>query len=929
MLIIILTLTIRKFEKIVKIQEDNKDYDMNKTIISKLEELSNILNFVKISIQKWRETLIKRFHENFSFLNETFSQNLNLANFFEISKSLKNIVHSEINKCLGIEKTESMKRETPLNSMYSSTAITNLFNRSLSSTTNKKKTLKNVKSLNYKYFEIFLMSIDFNPSELKIKDVINKNDQSPINFKNIRNNFKTVKNDKQLFISLVQFKVYLKNEIKNFQERKTNEVNLFNSDLFSQNRTLSIKRNSSRKDHTIESINLKNNTEKRYYENHNLENIEIKNSQRPLKLVKTSQKNFLRDDTHNSISSINSKELHVKDFEQKNLIKSHFSNDVIDNPGQAIMPNNRKKTGNWLSPTNNKNIKSNNKNLKLINPKKINLMKSYHSNQFSKLKSPRKKMLLSQKFGKFMVSARSLISQDSAMFNQYTTSIVPKDELRESLGVTEHKRLHRKKAMDRSQSKCARISVINDDRKMNRDSSIGFGFNMMSRDILSVDKSISKSSNPFLLTSELFGTQKVIDTEKSRKHSMKNFRIGGLEKQKSLVYNKINESKLINSKINSSIKIHNRNIKGKKMKTSGGHQKFASVNLDYLRLKTSKTDINGLKSEISNMMEEDPKYHIKKKKKRTKNKNKAKASDKLLVMKSLVTRGLNTNYSKILASGLVKTKTSKKKKPRNKKKKLNFQTLQSNINNLNYFNTNTFKSKAKPKKISTRNKSITNKHSRRTVKNTSLLKKKLEKDISIGNIPSLRIFPKQIKLKNDIKHIIAPKQKSKKALKQVSKLKTEEGRKSEIYSKPLNGSSSTKFKNNLKMRKKNIHQKMKKFSAIIGKIKKPRGNISREKSYNQKLFKAKPQNQDFFKSKRKSEIAGYPFDSNFNNKISEKYLLNSGEGKKKKKKTTKNKNKLGHFFSYLGYAGDGLNKKVKKKQHKKLKNALHEFSRKL
>ena len=923
----------RKLDKIVKIKEESKNnmYDSSNLVISKLEDLSNILNFVKISIQKWRESLIDRFNQNFAFLNDCIekSQNINLSNFFEISKSLQNIVHSEINKFFKIEKPESESKDSP--SMYNSIVLPKMFNRSLSATQGKKKELKSFKSLNYRHFEIFVKTVNFNPSDLKINDVIYKNRIENIDIGKIRTSLKSIKNDRNLFISLVQLKVYLKNEIKICQEHKTNEINLVNSDIFSHNKTISIKRNSSKKHKTYESINPKTNTEKRYYELHDDENIETKNSQRALKLVKTSQKQFFRNPTYNSISSINSGELHVKDYEQRNLIKSHFSNDFID-PASPIFPNNRQISGNMLHKQNSIHVKTDSKQLDHM---KNVLVKSYNSNHFNQLNSPKKMMLLSQKFGNYMCSARSLISQESGVFGKYNTSIIPYDDLGESLGVTEHKRMQRKLAMDRSQSKCARVSTLHHERQMNRDSSIGFAFNMTSKDLLSVDKNVSNSSNPFLLTSEVHNTHNVGKNDTNDNNLNNDNGLGLMNNNsnnKAITGNNRDNMRAIFNSTSTGQKIYNRlpNNKVVSKKPFNAHQKFASVNLDYLRLKTSKTDINALKSEISNLVEEEPKYHLNTKKNRSKNKKKMKAMDHILMMKSLIKRGINTNYSKILASGLLKSKTNKKKKSvKKKKKKMNFQTLQSNINNINYFNTNTFKSKVKNKKMSTRNKSNTQKPSRRRVKNTSVLKKKINKEKSIGNIPSLRIFPKQIKLKNDIKQMIVTKTKSKKGQKQISKLRKEKVRKSDIFPKQIMASSSTKFKNNIKVRTNNIHQKMKKFSSIIGKIKKPKMNVSQEKSYNHKSFKIKQQNQEFFKSKRKSEINGYHLDSNINHKISDKYLLNSGDPKRKKKKTNKVKNKLGHFFSYLGYTADTIDKKVRKKPTRKLKNALHVFSKKL
>ena len=854
-----------------------------------MQNLSKLLNIVKVSLQKWRENLVRRFEKNFSFLGEeSTTDSQKLKSFEEVSQSLWKLAKSEVTKFLGVAPVE---KKPPKRGMYSSTIMTNIFNRSLSAS-KRRKTVKNPKAHNFRLFEAFADSLDFDPSKLSVKSVLGERgkEMQLATFQELAAKLKDLRDDKSLFETLVLVKLLLKTQIKKLSESKAvvSENVLISSDLFSQNKTVSIKRNSSSK--KVDLPNAKTNTEKRCYENRNLENIKVP-QKRSVKLGENGL-HLRRNHTLNSTNSVNSQEVHVKDFEQRNPLKSHFSNEVSD----PLLPE--------ISNGTNLLRKAHKTEAKRGESIKNMLVKSYNSTQFQKLKSPRKMMLLSQKLGKYMCSARSLISQDSVGLH-YNTSIVPFEDLGESVGVVEQKKRHRKRAIDRSQSKGTQISGLHD-RRQPRESSLGFGMQIASRDLLSVEKSVSKVSNPFLLTSDFQYPQ----GELSRKYStskMKTLEIGRNKSRNQL--KKDFSGDLIDIQFNTKPKP----VAKKSMK---GHQKFASVNLDYLRLKTSKTEINDLKSEISNMIEEEPRYHLKAKKYQ---KTKDSPAGNLLMMKSLVTRVSNSNYSKILNSGLCKAK--KKKSGKKKKRKINFQTLQSNVNNLNYFNTNTYKTKTKSKKVSSRNKSNTLKHSRRKIKNVSGLKKK-GKDKSIGSIPSLRIFPKQIKLKGEIKQILVNKTRTKKGTKNSSKMRFKDPLKTNLYAKQLTINSSKKLTNAYKIKNKNVQQKVKKVTSIIGKIKKNVLNVSGEKS-----FKLKNPQKDFFKSKRKSDVNGYHFDSNLNNKLNEKFTMHSGDGKKKKK-NSKMKHKLGHFFSYLGYTGEFVQKKSKKKPEKKQKNMLNHINRK-
>lgn len=812
----------------------------------------------------------------------------------KVSRCLRKVAKSEVHKFFGWDKTPTENKEAPKNQMFSSTVIPRIFNRSLS-TSKKKPTTRSFMSVNFHLFEAFLETIEFNPQKLTVKDVAGGN--SKWNVEAIREGLRNCTSDPELFVWLARAKLHVKGRMANLKEvkSKTSEKCLLNSDAISLHKTISIKRNSSAKSPVLDPLKLKSNTEKRCYENQNIENLKTVQNSGPLK------QNSPNKTKPESIKSINSREVHLKDYEQRHLLKSNFSNDPGD-AGRNGLPS-IDQSGHFLQKRG--EIKGQPGTRPFESMKNV-LLRSYNSTQFGKLRSPRKAGPVPQKLNKFMCSARSLVSQESGRFSQFAISLAPQEDLGESLGVAEHRRMNRKRAINRSQSKATQISTVQKDP---RDSSIGVGFAIASRDLLSVEKSLSKSRNPFLLTSELHKSQAQMELNSSCKLPKK-FRISHLERQRSKVENKPgrkSEKHLVDIKFST---------KPKQSKTmQKGHQKFSSVNLDYLRLRTSKTDMNELKSEISNMIEEErrlpPKSKKKKKRKREKKKD---ASEKnLLVMKSLVARGSNVNYSKLLMSGLPKSNSSVKKQAKYRKK-LNFQTLQSNVNHGNYFHTNTLKSQQKPrtKKTTTRAKSK-NIKSRRKAKHTSMLKKKATKDKSNGNIPSLRVFPKQIRLKSDIKQVLLNK--SKRPKQSSSKIGIEELR-------MLRGNRTKKQKNGNKATRGG-QQKSNKFSAFMGKIKRGKLNSSSGKGPNQRTTKTKP---DMFKSKRKSDVNDYRFDSNFNNKISDKFMLHSGEVKKRKNRL---KSKLGHFFSYLGYPGDPASAKPKKKSTRKLKNALLHLSRKV
>lgn len=850
-----------------------------------------------MAIQKWREALIRRFFYYFSFLEDPSdeSRESRLADVMSVSKCIRKLVRSEVHKYFGVGRMEAESRPTPRNSMYSSTVIPKKFNRSLS-TSKKKPVVKNPVSLNFHLFEIFLETIDFEPQKLSMKEV--NGDCPKWDEEALRAGLRNTRRDPDLFVWLARLKLYVKERAASVKElrSKASEQCLVNSDLFSLHKTISIKRNSSTKSPALESQVGKINTEKRCYENQNVENLKGGPAPRPLKLNSPTKPN------PESAQSVNSREVHVKDFEQRHLLKSNFSNELgeaarrglpsIDQSGHLLQKRGDIKGAPGTRPFESmKNV----------------LLRSYNSTQFGKLRSPGKAMPVPQKLNQFMCSARSLVSQESGVFSQFGMSLVPNEDLGESLGIAEHRRMNRKRAINRSQSKATQLSRLQKDP---RDSSIGVGFTIASRELLSVDKSVSKSTNPFLLTSELQPTREKKAKNSSYKASNKKFRISHMEPQRSRAENKPTRHKqkhLVDLKFSSKTKTNKALQKG--------HQKFSSVNLDYLRLRTSKTDMNELKSEFSNAIEEEPrlqrKSKLKKKRKKIKDKEKKKSDKNLMVMKNLVARGSNVNYSKLLMSGLSKANSSVKKQA-GYKKKLNFHTLQSNVNQGNYFHTNTFKSqnKPRPKKVTTRAKSKTIK-TRRKPKHTSMLKKKVAKDKSTGNIPSLRVFPKQIRLKSDIKNVLLNKPKRPKQ--SSSKIGIDELR--------MSRAARPKKLKNAKKHVRNAPQKNSKFSMFMGKIKQGKLNSSSGPAQNQRVMRAKP---DVFKSKRKSDVNEYRFDSNYNHKMNDKYMLPSGDPKKRKNRL---KNKLGHFFSYLGQPTEPPSR-PKKKSTRKLKNAILQLSRK-
>lgn len=798
------------------------------------------------------------------------------------------LARTEVKKYLGVG--DNRQKETKKKGMYSTNVMNNLFNRSASASKKSKKKIYTSKTLNLELFEIFLDSLDKKQDEKSTREQIPSK-----SLEDFCGELKNLKDDQLLIKNLNLLKKVIKTKIKKLKNSKksTPETVLINSDIFSQNKTISIKRNSSKKKYTADHPLMKSSTEKRTYENHNTGNIRLTRESKPIKLKEKPPDVSRREE---SVRSINSTEIHVRDYEQRNLLKSQFSND-LPGPNSHLFPKVKKQSMIHLDKKNGLIFKTE------IKPKqsmKSMLLKSYNSTQFQQLKSPQKMMLLSQKFGNLMCSARSLISQDSGVFGFNTSNVA--DALGESAALLERKRRNRRQAIDRSLSKATQISQVKKPRAV-RDSSLEMGMGMVSRDLLSVDKSVSKTSNLFQMGSDYQYSHTFIPEQISKKK-----RPLGLFTTLDHKHSDMDHPAQPSHEIGDSCF----NPENRKKRVSKGHQKFASVNLDYLRLKTSNTEINELKSEISNMIEEEPKYHLKSKKYRPKKKE---AKSGLLAAKNLISRVSANNFSKLGLSR--KSGVKKKKTARKKKSKLTFQTLQSNLNHFNYFHTNTLKSKVKPRKEKTRNKSSTVKHSKRSFKPQSILKQKAG-DKSLGNIPSLRVFPKQIQVKSDIKHLMHHKTKTKRSSKVVSRGHLEPHFQGDSSKKGAKLASSKQMIQAYKIKSKKIHQKMKKFTSIIGKMKKNALNSSDDKG-----FQVRQGQKDFFKSKRKSEMPSTHFESRGNHV----FLANAGEAGRKKKQS-KSKKKIGQFFSYLGYGEEVNAKKRKKKSGKKVRNVLNDFVRK-
>ena len=865
------------------------------------QSLIKKISFFKSLIKKWLNCTKKRFYSYFQVFSiilnrdvqEVASKILDCSS--EIIKQAEKVIKAQIKNENGVYKKEDLIRK----SSAKGTNIHQLIKKSLSSRRNTVGTSgAEMLISNHDLFLIFLK--DFaksNLSQQEISDQSKLEDKKPFCEMLIKmcKELRNLKTDRELLNQLDILEVYLKKEIK----KKMVEKLLMDSAGFSDKRTISIKMITNQKNlESKEQNSTKEKTEKRCYESEIGKSIPGMISQQENSKVPIFKENFSNlNNINQSLNSINSQDIHILAFEEKNhLRKSNFSG--ISKKGlKKKLLNLKQKSGNLIK----KGIKFERKEqTKPKNWPQELFLRSYNSNQFRNLKSPTKMMMMSQKFANQLKSGRSLISQESGMFILPNRSRNPFDHIQDSPSINKPKTKGLKRPINNSRAYHTRMSTLGYMPSNKRDTSVGFGMSVVSRDLLSLDKSVSKIKNPMIVTSGSCIKNKDPLYQLMSDFSLTKFDSGQIENRKSL----LERQSTILHKQKSQV-LHRGKYKGKESQISikddsKGHHKFSSLNLDFLRMRVQNKNLQTMNSEISNILEEDGKKFDKKKKQNRKAQKKKlkKNGSNLLMMKSLMKQGSQTNYSGMIRSYVGKMKTNSKKKSLLKKK--THGTMKKIRRD----------KKLKPSKTqinSKRKQFFTSKKDTLNLEG-SLDHRRILKERSLGSIPCLRVYGKILKTDNKLNKLEGKKYltNGKKMRTRLFKNETIGG---DLTRKIKINKTEKKKKSKLHTGKKEISQQMKNLSCYLGKMDKRNSKgIANNKNFK---YKIKTRTKRGLEGKRGSNFEAFRSDSNFNNKTKPKFLVGSGEVKNKKKKEENN-----HFFSYMDL-GKAIPKSLKVAEKKK------------
>lgn len=849
--------------------------------------IQKFFSMVKIGeaiISKWQEQLKSRFEQNFSFLVPSEKSGLEsfIVSIMQISETFFKLSDMVIKENL-IQRPKIKTANSPNENKKSLDEYTiKSFKKNLPSSGVQK-----IKEENYHLFTSFITNTYFKKENLNTFD---KKIEFPDFLKEICSKLKRVRGTPSLMQIIGALEKRAKQELKSLTQ---DQVGIIESGILSDNKTISFKRvhqlNESR-----ENESAKKTIQKKHYTS-DMNGASGGRFQGRDKLPIAGSPDI-------SNKSINSNKVHVEQYDEQNRLKQSELLVDINSLDTSEMLNKQ------LSPQ--MAVK---KDKNLIKNMTISNTKSYTSNIFKSVR-PNVNLMHSQNFPKTDQSQKTLGLRESKMVGVSHVHSHLYSDLKQSPQLIVQKKKNRKQMIEFPCKPTHNYSPSINLTEQNINYSIEMRNTIESKDIGSIDKMVANTLNPFAFMSDVYSKDilpEFLNTKKSGK-----FKTSQNLSRVSLMHVSEAQKKRPTMKAKKGA----RKESGKKGK---GHQKFASVNLDFLRLQNAKKLNTVQQSEISHVIEDNKKMRdiisqINRGESNVRKKDKGEKTLKNLVrMKSMITNKSSKNYTKMLSSYMGKSKMPKRLKSKQKKKiKLSMIAKKNPHNADNLSKTGNLISSIRPKK-----KTDSELFNRRNTFNfqTSLDARNLAKKKSERLIPGMRTI--------NPRTMINQRKPSRKNRTQMRSIQVPEKGGSKQENKKVNPNrrphqnNQKKPANKPKNKKASISKKIKNLSYFLGtknsEASEPNkvGSISKnyKKQYRFKLKKADVKKK---KTEKKNLVK---MTSSLVNKMKPTLLVNSGEVA-----PGKNRKNLKYYFSYLG--GSHL-KEIKKKKPRDKKRMTKEFNK--
>lgn len=276
--------------------------------------------------------------------------------------------------------------------------------------------------------------------------------------------------------------------------------------------------------------------------------------------------------------------------------------------------------------------------------------KSVVENPFKGLIKKRNLVMYSQHFENMKESKESVGLSMSKPGGRVESQLY--SETKESPQLIVQKKLHRKRMIDAPGDKGSSVQL-----RAGTEISLDLRNTIESKDMGSLENIPRNKVSAFVFTSNLTGRDRSPELSRLENQSVEKFRTGQHTGKKSTgLYKQKKGSKKSGLK------------HVKKRKSSAleqiirGHQKFSSVNLEYLMLKNTGRLSTFQGSQMSNIAEEGARANAKAKGSRRQRPENHVSN--LMRMKSLVAKNSTQNYSQLMSSYLAKAKAQRTKKPK-------------------------------------------------------------------------------------------------------------------------------------------------------------------------------------------------------------------------------------------------------------------------
>jgi hypothetical protein len=832
-------------------------------------------------LNKWNKQLISRFYQNFEYLLPSENENLkNMVNsLMKVSKSFFKLSANFI-------KEHVMEKDKDRRNLESKIETDDENNIYIVNKQEANYSEKRIKRENYLFFEKFVINQFFKKDNLNVFDKNLKFDAFLVKTQNEIKNINSASKILSIF-NLIQNKI----ETQIASSAKDN-IGCFESGVFSDKKTISYKRMHQTKLNESKDIDsIKKTVQKKHYDS---------NIYQMGKFDNENNKKVIIESPKNSDKSICSDKMHVETYNQQHRLKKSMLMKDMKSIDDRESQNNA--FSNMTSPK----IKQN-----LIKQIPVSNTKSYTSNIF-KNSVPKMNLMHSQNFKQKTSSKKTLGLPDSKLLMQSKMDSHLYSELKESPQLIIQKKKNRKQMIEFPVKNTHQHSPSINFVDPSNNYSIEMRNTIESRDMSSLDKNRTSDINPFAFVSDVYSQTKLpqfLNTKQNGKFKT--------------IQNPSHVS-LINPSETESKRITNKDKKQRKKMLSKivkGHQKFSSVNLEYLRLQNAKKLKPVRQSQISNKIEENEKMldiisQIKKKESYLKN-NGLKETSKskgLARMKSLVSKNSSKNYKNIISSYMAKNKALKRVKSKAKKKS----KISSKKNHFktDSITTSMMKSIKTGKKVA--DSEVFNRRSTYNFNNTSIIPQKIGKKKSERIIAGMRIINPQ-RVPNNRKKSKKPRNQMRSIHLGDRKMSKHENKKN-LLNKKLIQTSGVQGKNirASRVKKTSISKKIKNLSYFLGtktseiSDKKKIGSISKnyKKAYR---FKLKKVDKDLMIKKKKSGTKkDLKMSSSLVHKMKAKLLTNSGEIV-----PDKNRKNLKYYFSYLDANGRKEMKKQRKQRERK------------